>query len=510
MTMLQSYLAGRWASGAGPGTPLVDPTREETIATASAVGLDRAAALTHARQVGGPALRAMGFPARAAALGKLAAAIHACREELIEIGVRNAGNTRGDAKFDIDGATATLSAYAELGAGLPDRPALADGELLQLGRSPRFAGQHLLVPRHGVAVHINAFNFPAWGQAEKMACALLAGVPVLEKPGTPTALMAERIAQIVVESGALPEGAYSFLAGEAGDLLEHLGAQDGVAFTGSSATAQRLAGHAAFVQRGARLNVEADSLNAAVLGPDVEPDSETFDLFVREHAREITQKAGQKCTATRRLFVPAAIAPAVAEALGAALSAVKVGDPAAEGTRMGPLTNAEQLAAVQQGITRLAGLGTLVVGGPERLFARGCFLGATLVLARDAHADALHAEEVFGPVATIAPYSGEADEAVALVARGGGGLVASVYSDDRSWPVRVALGLAPWTGRVYLGSARVAEYGTGPGLVLPSMTHGGPGRAGGGEELGGLRGLSFWMQRTALQGFRGTLEAACG
>jgi oxepin-CoA hydrolase/3-oxo-5,6-dehydrosuberyl-CoA semialdehyde dehydrogenase len=366
------------------------------------------------------------------------------------------------------------------------------------------------VPRHGVAVHVNAFNFPAWGQAEKMACALLAGMPVLEKPGTPTAMVAAAVGRIVVESGALPEGAYSLLVGEAGDLLDHLGPQDVVAFTGSSGTAATLRAHAAFVRRGARLNVEADSLNAAVLGPDVQPGSETFDLFLKDAVREITQKCGQKCTATRRILAPAATVPALAEALAADLAAVPVGDPADDRHRMGPLTNRAQLQDVQAGIRRLLGAATAATGGPDRLGGTGCFLAPTLLVARDAHAGVFHDEEVFGPVASVLPVAGDADEAAALVARGGGGLVASVYSDDRELPGRLALALAPWSGRVYLAGRRVAEQGSGPGLVLPALVHGGPGRAGGGEELGGLRGLGLYMQRTAVQGFRSVLEGAFG
>jgi len=510
MMRLQSYLAGQWQAGAGDGTPLIDPSSEEPLATATARGLSRAAALAHAREVGGQALRALSFAQRGAALKALSAAIHKQREELIELGVANAGNTRGDAKFDIDGATGTLAAYAALATELPDRPFLPDGPGLQLGRTPRFWGQHVLVPRHGVAVHVNAFNFPAWGMAEKMACALLAGLPVLEKPGTPTALMAERIAHLIVESGALPAGAFSFLCGEAGDLLDHLGPQDVLAFTGSSATAHTVRGHAAFVKRGARLNVEADSLNAVVAGPDVQAGSPVFDLLVRDTAREMTQKAGQKCTATRRVLVPAALAEPLGEALAAELAGIRVGDPREDGVRMGPLTNGAQLESVQDGIRRLAAAARVACGGPDRLRSKGCFVAPTLLLARDGAAPGFHAEEVFGPVASVLPYDGTAQQAARLVALAEGGLVASVYSDDRDFALAAALALAPWSGRLYLASERMAEHGTGAGTVLPQMVHGGPGRAGGGEELGGLRGLSFYMQRTAVQGFKPVVEGGLG
>ena len=508
MTTLASYLAGRWQTGEGTGTPLVNPTSDAVLAHASSAGLDLGEALHHARSVGGPALRALSFAQRGAALKALSAAIHAQREELIALGVANAGNTRSDAKFDIDGATGTLAAYAAFAKALPERPFLVDGEALQLGRAPRFLGQHLRVARHGVAVHVNAFNFPAWGMAEKAACALLSGMPVLEKPGTPTAMMAEAIAHIVVESGILPEGAFQFLAGGAGDLLDHLQTQDCVAFTGSSGTARLFRRHAAFIERGARLNVEADSLNAAVLGPDVAHDSEAFGLFLREVSREVTQKAGQKCTAIRRVLVPTGQLGEVCEALAAELEAVKVGDPSLKETRMGPLTNAAQLASVQTGIAQLAGAAEVVTGGPERLGDAGCFVSPTLLRASDAHADVLHADEVFGPVVSVMPYDGSVEQAAALAVRGQGSLVASLFSDDRDFATRLTLALLPWTGRIYVGDSKTADHATGHGLVLPSCVHGGPGRAGGGEELGGLRGLEFYTQRASVQAGRALIEGS--
>lgn len=508
MTILQSYLAGRWQTGTGPGTPLVNPTNDQVLAHASSQGLDLGAAVKHGRTVGGPALRALSFAERAAALKALSAAIHEHREQLIALGVSNAGNTRGDAKFDVDGATGTLAAYAHFGKSLPDRPFLVDGEALQLGRAPRFLGQHIRVPRLGLAVHVNAFNFPAWGMMEKAACALLAGVPVLEKPGTPTAMVAEAIARIVVESGILPEGAFQFLAGGAGDLLDHVGPQDSVAFTGSGGTAALFRRHDAFVLRGARLNVEADSLNAAVLGADVDTSSEVFGLFLREVVREVTQKTGQKCTAIRRILVPEARVGEVCEALSAELSAITVGDPEQKETRMGPLTNAAQLASVQQGITALSASAEVVCGGAARLGEVGCFVAPTLLRATNSGADVFHADEVFGPVTSVLPYDGMAQTAVDLVARGQGALVSSVFSDDRAFATEVTLGLAPWSGRVYLGDSKIADHATGHGLVLPSCVHGGPGRAGGGEELGGLRGLDLYTQRLSVQAGRALIEGS--
>ncbi|MED5330747.1 MAG: 3,4-dehydroadipyl-CoA semialdehyde dehydrogenase [Planctomycetota bacterium] len=510
MRKLQSYLANQWQQGTGEGHLLFNPTTEEGLASASTEGLDLAEAVAFARETGGPGIRAMSFADRAQALQTIASAIHEHREALIELGIANAGNTRGDAKFDIDGATATLTAYASFAKDLPDRPFIPDGEGLQLGRSPRFSGQHIWATRLGVAVHINAFNFPAWGMVEKFACALLAGMPVLEKPGTPTAMVAEEVAKIVVSSGALPEGAFSFLCGSAGDLLDHLAGQDVVAFTGSSETASLLRSHEAFVHRGTRLNVEADSLNATIIGPDLENDSDGFDAFLSDTAREITQKAGQKCTGTRRILVPESMMDEVTEALSAALEAVPVGNPATQGIRMGPLTSASQRDEVKEGILNLATAAQITTGGTDSPEEKGFFISPTLLKAKDAQDDVFHSKEVFGPVSSLLSYSGDIAEAAHLVARGEGSLVSSLYSDDRNFTTGLALALAPWSGRIYLGSSRVAAHGTGPGLVLPSMIHGGPGRAGGGEELGGLRGLQFYMQRCAMQGFKSTIEGSFG
>jgi oxepin-CoA hydrolase/3-oxo-5,6-dehydrosuberyl-CoA semialdehyde dehydrogenase len=510
MQTLSSYVLGRWHTAQRGFTTLVDPSTEQPLAQCSTDGIDFAAVLQHARETGGPALRQLSFAARGEALKALSAELHAKREELIELAVRNGGNTRGDAKFDIDGATGTLAAYAQVVAGLPERPFLVDGEGVQLGRTARFWGQHIWVPRLGAAVHINAFNFPAWGMMEKLACAIAAGVPVVEKPGTPTALLAWRMAQIAVESGALPPGAYQLLCGGVGDLMDHLGPQDSLAFTGSSATGARLRGHPAVLSRSVRVNIEADSLNAAVLAPDVEPGSETWTLAIANIALDMTQKAGQKCTAVRRILVPSSRVERARDDLVEALRRVRVGNPADPEVRMGPLTSAGQLEEVCAGIARLAAAADVACGGPERSAQPGYFVAPTLLVARDASADVFHSFEVFGPCASILPYSGDAQDAVELVARGDGGLVCSAYSDDRAWTEALVLGAAPWHGRIWIGSAKSAEQSLPPGMVLPALVHGGPGRAGGGEELGGLRGVLHYMQRTALQGYRGLLERSFG
>lgn len=508
-TVLRSYVQGRWVEGQGTLATLVNPATEEPLARAGTGGIDFAAALEHARTGAAP-LREMSFAQRGEMLRAWSKTLHAHRDELIALAVANGGNTRGDAKFDVDGAIGTLAHYAELGASLGPLRALRDGEAVQLGRTARYAGVHLWVPRDGVAVHINAFNFPAWGTAEKAAAALLAGMPVVSKPATSTALVAFRLAELGVGTGVLPPGAFSFLAGSTADLLDRLGPQDVVAFTGSSGTAAKLREQLA--RRGARLNVEADSLNAAVLGPDVEPGSPTWDLFVADVVRDVTQKAGQKCTAVRRIFAGPQLEP-IRDALVERLSSIKVGDPARPEVGMGPVSTADQLRDVRAGIAKLAREAQTLSGGADPIEPKGYFVAPTLLFAKDpAAATAIHRDEVFGPVATLCAVSGDSAPAAAglaagLVQRGGGGLVCSVYSDDRDFLRAFVLAVAPWHGRVYIGSEKVAGQTLGPGTVLPQLVHGGPGHAGGGEELGGLRGLELYSQRVALQGDRALLDA---
>ncbi|HET7785756.1 MAG TPA: 3,4-dehydroadipyl-CoA semialdehyde dehydrogenase [Myxococcales bacterium] len=505
MKTLRSYVQGRWAEGKEPFATLVNPATEEPLARTSTAGIDFGAALQSGRAEGGPALRELTFAQRAELLKAWSKALYAARDELLGLAMENGGNTRGDAKFDVDGAIATLAHYAELGAQLGSLRALRDGDAVQLGRTARYAGIHLLVPRDGVAVHINAFNFPAWGTAEKAACALLAGMPVISKPATSTAVVASRVAEIGIP--LLPRGAFQFICGSPGDLLDRLGPQDVVAFTGSSDTAGRLRGQLA--RRGARLNVEADSLNAAVLGPDVQPGTPTWDLFVQDVTRDMTQKTGQKCTATRRIFVPPDRLGGAQEALVERLGQVRVGDPARAEVTMGPLSTADQLRDVRAGIRRLSSEARAVFGGDGTVKAlapegKGYFVSPVLLLAHDpAVATVMNEDEVFGPVATLAPTGAPAD----LVRRGGGGLVCSVYSDDREFLRAFVLAVAPYHGRIYVGSEKVAGQTLGPGTVLPQLLHGGPGHAGGGEELGGLRGLALYSQRVAVQGDRALLDA---
>jgi oxepin-CoA hydrolase/3-oxo-5,6-dehydrosuberyl-CoA semialdehyde dehydrogenase len=512
MLQLRSFLQNEWQRGSGEGTPLHDPSTGEVIASATTLGLDLAAALSFARREGGPALRAMTFAERGQLLTQLSRTIHAQRAELLELSTRNTGTTQKDSKFDIDGATATLAAYGDLGLELGERTFLLDGEGLQIGRSPRFHGQHIRVPLRGVALHINAFNFPAWGLAEKLACAFLAGMPVLSKPGTGTALPSHRIAELVVDSGLCPPGTWSFLCGGVGDLLDHTTAQDVVAFTGSAATARRIRAHPRVIEQSVRVNAEADSLNAMVVGPDVEQGSDTWDLFVRELVRELTQKTGQKCTATRRVFLPEGLIDAAVAALREGLAEFPAGSAHDDSVRMGPLATPAQFPDVRDGLRRLAQVCEIALGSvPDGDGTRGAVLEPVVFIARDARNTPLvHELEVFGPVCTLLPYSGDPLEAGELVALANGCLVATAYSDDLEFSAAVLMELAPWNGRVLLGSKRIAEHSTGPGVVLPQLVHGGPGRAGGGLELGGLRGLGLYLQTCAVQGARPVIEKILG
>jgi oxepin-CoA hydrolase/3-oxo-5,6-dehydrosuberyl-CoA semialdehyde dehydrogenase len=513
MRTLESYVCGEWRKGESGVRPLHDPTTGATVAEAGTGGIDMKAVLDHGRNAGGPRLREMTYAQRAEMLGTVAKAVHAKREELIELAVLNGGNTRKDAKFDLDGATGTLMAYAQWGAELGETRVLFDGEGQQLGRTARFWGEHVWLPREGVAVHINAFNFPAWGLAEKAACAWLAGMPVITKPATATSLVTEEIVRIMIDSGALPEGALQLICGSAGDLLDHMESQDVLAFTGSADTAFLLRSNENLLRRSVRVNVEADSLNSAVLGPDVQPGTETWDLFLRDVMTEMTQKAGQKCTAVRRIFVPESTAEAVQTELVDRLSAIKVGNPALREVTVSPLATASQKRDMLAGIEKLSAECDIVFGStetPDVVDAdaeAGYFCGPVLLRAKDAASSAVvHEHEVFGPVATLIVTDGDAAGTSELVRRGDGSLVASVYSDDKDYVRDMVLGIGAWHGRLYLGSGKMADQSLGSGTVLPASVHGGPGRAGGGEELGLERGMRLYQQRVALQGDRGMLK----
>ena len=503
---LESYLSGRWMRGEGVETRLVDPVKGDELATVSAKGVDLADALAFARMHGQAGLRSLSYAQRGKLIGAVADVLAANRARYEDIAIANSGNTRTDAAIDIDGGIGTLKYYARLGSGLGEAQTLLDEKPVRLAKAENFQAIHLMLPRRGVAIHINAFNFPSWGLWEKAAVSLLAGVPVLAKPASATALLAHAMVKDVVAAKVLPEGALSLLSGGAGELLAALTSDDLIAFTGSADTAARVRGHPNVVARSVPVNIEADSINAALLAPGVAAGSAAFDAFVREVVREMTVKAGQKCTAIRRIFVPAGEADAVADALAAKLKGTKVGDPRVADTRMGPLVTRGQQAAAFDGIRRLLSEAAIVCGGADAPDLdgidknRSAFVAPTLLKLNDASsARAVHEVEVFGPAATIVPYGDEQD-AAALIARGGGSLVASVYGDDQEFLVRIVSEIGPSHGRILAVDPAIATAHTGHGIVMPQCNHGGPGRAGAGEELGGLYGLRFYHQRLAVQG----------
>ena len=512
--LLESYISGKWRAGGGEGDALVNPSTGEVVARASSRGLDLAGALEHARTRGGPALRALSFAERAGLIGQVADALSADKDRWYEISRINSGSPRADAMIDVDGAIGTLKYFAKLGAGLGDGRLMGDGAAARLGRDPNFVGMHIGVPVKGVAIHINAYNFPSWGLWEKAGVALLAGVPVLAKPATSTAWLAEEMVRAVVGAAVLPEGALSLLSGSAGDLLDHVRFGDVIAFTGSAETGLKIRRSPRVLAQGVRVNVEADSLNAAILSPEAAPGTPAFDAFVTEVAREMTIKAGQKCTAIRRTFVPADRADAAVDALTAALAAIPVGDPSDESVKMGPVVSMGQRRTVEEGVAALVGAGAgrvdyasaAIAGDP----ARGAFVTPTLLRAKAGDVSHLvHEIEVFGPVSTVIPY-GSAEEMFGLVRLGGGSLVSSVYANDAGFLVDAAEALGDSHGRLMLVDPAIGASHTGHGNVLPMLNHGGPGRAGDGAELGALRGLWFYMQRTAIQGSADTLAQLGG
>lgn len=513
--VLPSYLVGSWRRGAGEGSPVADAVTGEVVTRVSSKGLDLAAAVEHARGTGGPALRAMTFPQRAAALKAAALALMERKDELYELSARS-GCTRRDAAVDVDGGIGTALVYASIGRkGLPDGTVVVEGAQEALGKGGTFAGQHILTSRRGLALQVNAFNFPVWGMLEKLAPAVLAGVPSIVKPATPTAYVAERAVRIVLECQALPEGSLQLLSGAVGGLLGLLDGQDHVGFTGSAATAAVLRRDAAVAERSVRFNAEADSLNSSVLGPDAMPGDPEFDLFVEALVTEMTLKAGQRCTAIRRAFVPEDRLDAVAEAVRARLADVVVGAPDADGVTMGALVGLAQRTEVRAAAARLAAAGTVVHGDLERVDVvgadaeRGAFLSPMLVRADDVDRPEPHEVEAFGPVSTLLPYRDTAG-LVDLLARGGGSLAGSVVSHDAAFVRDVVLGAASHHGRMLVLDRDDASESTGHGTPLPQLVHGGPGRAGGGEEEGGLRAVYAHLQRTAVQASPAVLATLTG
>lgn len=508
---LQNYLAGAWQPGSGIGATLLDPVTGVKLATAGGPATGLSEGFDFARSRGAAGLQEMSYGQRAAMLGEVAKVLQANRDVYYDISCANSGTTKADSAIDIEGACFTLAYYAKIGAALEDSSLLFDGEAAALSKDKLFQSQHILAPVRGLALFINAFNFPAWGLWEKAAPALLSGVPVVIKPATVTAWLTHRMVADVVASGLLPEGALSIVCGSSGGLLDSLEPFDVLSFTGSADTAALIRSHRSVSRHSVRANIEADSLNCSILGPDAAPGSVPFELYVNELVREMTTKSGQRCTAVRRALVPAACYDAVAEAVAEKLAQIVVGDPRNAEVRMGSLVSREQLESVRSGISALSAETELLHSGASAARVDtdpniACFMAPTLLGIRDGEQGRLVNEhEVFGPVSTLIGYRDGA-HALRLAHRGHGSLVASAFSDDQTWLAKAGVELAGSHGRVHLVSADVGTTQTGHGNVMPASVHGGPGRAGGGEELGGLRALGFYHRRTALQASTATIQ----
>ena len=513
---LPSYVCGAWHRANDAGIAMRDASTGEIIGSASSAGVDFAAALKYAREVGGPVLRALSFHERASLLRCLAKRLTELKEEFYALSYRT-GATKNDSLIDIDGGIGTVFVFAGKGSReLPNARVYIDGDVEGLSKGGSFVGQHLYVSREGAAVHINAFNFPVWGMLEKLAPTLLAGMPAIVKPATATAYLAELVVRRIIDSKILPEGSLQLVCGGLGDLFEHLNCQDTVSFTGSAHTAARLRVHPTLIRHAVPFVAETDSLNSSILSPDAGPGTPEFDLFVKEVVREMTVKAGQKCTAIRKALVPAACKDDVIAALTAGLQDIVVGDPRAEGVRMGPLVSQEQRTDVLARVAQLRAEAELVAGDFDDFEIKGAdrdggaFVPPLLLLCKNpAGAQAIHEVEAFGPVATVMSYRDSA-EAIMLARRGGGSLVASVFTADESLARQMVLGLAPYHGRILVVNRVCARESTGHGSPLAPLIHGGPGRAGGGEEMGGIRGVLHYMQRAAVQGSPDAITAIGG
>jgi oxepin-CoA hydrolase/3-oxo-5,6-dehydrosuberyl-CoA semialdehyde dehydrogenase len=513
---LQSYAEGAWTGGTGAGVTLLNAVTGEPVGAASSEGLDFRGMLEYGRKTGGPALRTMTFHARARMLKALASRLMERKDRFYEVSAAT-GATKTDSWVDIEGGIGTLFSYASRGRReFPDETFYVEGEPEPLGKGGTFAGRHICVPLEGVAIHINAFNFPCWGMLEKLAPTLLAGVPAIVKPATATSYLTEAMVREIVASEILPPGALQLIVGSVGDLLDHLTPQDVVTFTGSAATGRKLKTHPRIIAESVRFNMEADSLNFSMLGPDAAPGTEEFDLFVKEVVREMTVKAGQKCTAIRRTLVPAILVEDAIRAIAKRLEGSTLGNPAVEGVRWGPLASRGQVEDVRRSLDALTAGANVVFGDPDQFEvtgadkARGAFFPAVLLhCPRPLERSEPHEIEAFGPVNTVMGY-GSVDEAIELARRGRGSLVGSLFTQDDAVAREVVLGTAAWHGRLMVMNRHSARESTGHGSPLPGLIHGGPGRAGGGEEMGGTRGVLHYLQRCALQGHPTTLSRITG
>jgi oxepin-CoA hydrolase/3-oxo-5,6-dehydrosuberyl-CoA semialdehyde dehydrogenase len=503
--LLENYALGRWTAGSGDQHELYDASTGEVVAIADGEGLDFAAMLDYGRRVGNPVLRRMTFHERGRMLKALALHLDSKKENFYTLSYRS-GATRADSWIDIEGGIGNLFANASLRRKFPDTPFYAESDPIALSKAGNFMGHHLMVPKEGVAVHINAYNFPIWGMLEKIAVNLLAGMPAIVKPALPSAYLTEAVVREIIRSGILPEGALQLVVGTGHGLLEHVTYQDVVTFTGSAETGRKLKGHPRILAESVPFNMEADSLNAAVLGPDAVPGTVEFDLFIKEVRKEMTAKAGQKCTAIRRIIVPENLVEDVQIALGKALAQTTVGHPQAEGVRMGALAGLDQVKRVREQVQRLAKNTPIVYGDLDNVQVIGgdCKTGAfmspiVLLNSEPFKFTDSHEIEAFGPVSTLMPYK-NVGEAIELANMGRGSLVCSVATNSPATATEFVLGAATHHGRILVLNGEVAKESTGHGSPLPLLVHGGPGRAGGGQEMGGLRGVEHFMQRVAIQG----------
>lgn len=511
LTKLQNYAEGKWVSAKNDGDVLYNAVTGDAIFTASSEGLDFGAMMQYARKVGGPALRKLTFQQRGLMLKALALYLMDRKEYFYQVSAYT-GATRVDSWVDIEGGIGNLFAYASLRRQFPNERFYVDGEAAKLSKNNTFIGHHIMVPREGVAIHINAFNFPVWGMLEKVAVNLLAGVPAIVKPATLTSYLTEAVFQEIIKSGILPEGAMQLICGSARGILDTVEAQDVITFTGSASTGNSLRKQQRVIDLNVPFNLEADSLNCCVLGPDVQPGMPEFDIFIKEVAREITTKAGQKCTAIRRVIVPADRVEDVQIALGKRLQTTTIGDPSLKEVRMGPLAGISQRNEVREKVQQLAQSQSIVIGDLQQFEVvgadkeKGAFLPPLVFLNEDPfNKTDCHNIEAFGPVSTIMPYS-TLDDAIELAKMGKGSLVCSIVTQDDDIAKEFVLGTAIMHGRVLVLNSDCAKESTGHGSPMPLLIHGGPGRAGGGEEMGGKRGVMHYLQRTAIQGSPTTIS----
>ena len=510
---IESYACGAWTPGTDDGTEVRNAINGESIGRVSSTGLDFADMLTHGRHHGGSALRRMTIHDRANMLKALALHLLDKKEAFYAISAKT-GATRADSWVDIEGGIGTVFAYSGIARReLPNETFAVEGNVEQLSAKGSFLGRHILTAKHGISLHINAFNFPCWGMLEKIAPSLIAGVPVIVKPATVSSYLTEAMVREIIASGILPEGSLQLICGRTGDMFDHLNEQDSVTFTGSASTGRMLKSHPNIIANSIPFNMEADSLNCSILGANAGPGTAEFDLFIKGVSQEVTVKAGQKCTAIRRTIVPRQHVEAVIDALKARLDRTPVGDPAAEGVRMGSLVGTDQVGDVWDAVDKLASDSEIVHGGKREFDVvgadreKGAFFPSTLLYCnKPFDTDSAHSVEAFGPVSTIMPYQDE-DEAIELARMGRGSLVGSVVTADNDEAARIVIGSAAWHGRILVLNSQCAKESTGHGSPLAPLVHGGPGRAGGGEELGGSRAIKHYMQRTAIQGSPDTLTA---